>query len=158
MKCLTVCQPFAHLIVSGDKAVENRTWPTSHRGPLLIHAGLSRSWWTQELERDLGIRRDDPRVDYGFIVGRCRVVACVRVDEARRRGLKYAGGPWCWILEDRVSFAVRTPYRGAMGLFEVEEALLLGIKTIPARLPGCRIDPFASAPVPAEQGLFGGSS
>ena len=39
MKALTIKQPWASLIIYGDKDVENRSWPTSYRGPLLIHAG-----------------------------------------------------------------------------------------------------------------------
>jgi hypothetical protein len=40
MKTLTVRQPWASLIVTGAKDVENRSWPTSYRGTLLIHAGV----------------------------------------------------------------------------------------------------------------------
>jgi hypothetical protein len=36
---LTVLQPWAHLVASGIKTIETRTWATSYRGPLLIHAG-----------------------------------------------------------------------------------------------------------------------
>jgi hypothetical protein len=43
-KALTICQPYAELIARGEKVIENRTWPTSYRGPLLIHAGKSREW------------------------------------------------------------------------------------------------------------------
>lgn len=32
-------QPWAALIVHGVKDVENRSWPTRFRGPVLIHAG-----------------------------------------------------------------------------------------------------------------------
>lgn len=39
MKALSILQPWATLIVSGAKDVENRTWPTGHRGPMLVHAG-----------------------------------------------------------------------------------------------------------------------
>lgn len=38
MKTLTVRQPEAWLLVHGIKDVENRTWSTTHRGPLLIHS------------------------------------------------------------------------------------------------------------------------
>lgn len=38
MKTLTVKQPWASLIVSGIKDIENRTWATKYRGPVLIHA------------------------------------------------------------------------------------------------------------------------
>src|SRR3546814_4442712 len=44
MKALTICQPYAELILLGLKRVENRSKPTRHRGPLLIHAGKSRDW------------------------------------------------------------------------------------------------------------------
>lgn len=38
MIALSIRQPWAWLIVHGHKPVENRTWRTNHRGPLLIHA------------------------------------------------------------------------------------------------------------------------
>ena len=40
MKALSVRQPWAELIVAGLKDVENRTWRTDYRGPVLIHAGM----------------------------------------------------------------------------------------------------------------------
>lgn len=40
MRALTIRQPFAWAIAAGHKAVENRSWSTSYRGPLAIHAGL----------------------------------------------------------------------------------------------------------------------
>src|ERR1051326_1498970 len=39
VKALSVRQPWAWLIIYGGKDIENRDWPTSHRGPTLIHAG-----------------------------------------------------------------------------------------------------------------------
>lgn len=38
MKALSIQQPWAWAIVKRDKRVENRTWPTTYRGPVLIHA------------------------------------------------------------------------------------------------------------------------
>lgn len=38
MKALSVRQPWAALIVTGAKDVENRSWTTKHRGPLAIVA------------------------------------------------------------------------------------------------------------------------
>src|SRR5262249_14891229 len=38
MFALTVRQPYASLLVLGFKEFECRSWPTRHRGPLLIHA------------------------------------------------------------------------------------------------------------------------
>ncbi len=36
--CLSVRNPWASLIVTGLKGIENRTWTTSHRGRIAIHA------------------------------------------------------------------------------------------------------------------------
>ena len=38
MKCLSLWQPWASLVVIGAKRFETRSWPTNYRGPLLIHA------------------------------------------------------------------------------------------------------------------------
>jgi len=41
MKCLSVSQPFANLIVHGKKTIELRRWNTNFRGEFLLHAPLS---------------------------------------------------------------------------------------------------------------------
>ena len=38
MKCLSVCQPFANLILEGKKTIELRKWNTEFRGEFLVHA------------------------------------------------------------------------------------------------------------------------
>ena len=38
MKCLSIKQPFARLIVSGKKKIEIRSWKTWYRGELILHA------------------------------------------------------------------------------------------------------------------------
>ena len=38
MKCLSLKQPFAELLISGKKTVELRKWNTKFRGKFLIHA------------------------------------------------------------------------------------------------------------------------
>ncbi|WP_406404181.1 hypothetical protein [Streptomyces uncialis] len=40
LRALTLRQPWASAITELGKNVENRTWHTTYRGPLLIHAGL----------------------------------------------------------------------------------------------------------------------
>jgi len=49
-KALSIRQPWAHLIVAGIKQIENRTWTTRYRGPLLIHAG---QLWHDETIADI---------------------------------------------------------------------------------------------------------
>jgi len=40
LKCLSISQPFADLIVSGKKTIELRKWNTNFRGEFLIHAPI----------------------------------------------------------------------------------------------------------------------
>lgn len=124
MMCLTVCQPYASLILlphsdPRHKRVENRTWYTSHRGPLLIHAGKSRDWLDSYPCEDL-------ELPFGVILGRVELVACVRKDTGWAewkypwlRGHQHAEGPWMWVLQKPRLFDRPIPYRGAQGLFAV---------------------------------------
>jgi hypothetical protein len=38
MKCLSLKQPYAQLLVSGKKTIELRSWDTKFRGEFLVHA------------------------------------------------------------------------------------------------------------------------
>jgi len=38
LRALSLRQPWAWLVTNGSKDIENRSWHTNHRGPLLIHA------------------------------------------------------------------------------------------------------------------------
>jgi hypothetical protein len=44
VKALTLHQPWAPAIAEGIKTIETRSWSTSYRGPLAIHAGKSTEW------------------------------------------------------------------------------------------------------------------
>jgi hypothetical protein len=99
VKAITVLQPFAELIACGEKRVENRTWLTHHRGPLAIHAGLSR--------RMLGDGHD--AMAFGAIVAVAELVECLPLAGARQRRIDddplawladhpHVEGPWCWVL------------------------------------------------------------
>ncbi len=46
MKCLSIKQPFAELIVLGKKTIELRTWNTKFRGEFLVHA-------SQKLDKEI---------------------------------------------------------------------------------------------------------
>jgi len=115
-KALTICQPYAELIACGDKPIENRRWPTSYRGPLLIHAGKSREWMDPDDEREYV---------FGAFVASADLVACLLIGQAwpsRWRHLQsheHANGPWCWILENIQRLPSPIPYRGAQGLWNV---------------------------------------
>lgn len=115
MKCLSVCQPWAWAIVNGVKAVENRSWRTAHRGPILIHAGKSRRWLGAE---ELPEAPEEGELPFGFVVGGVEVLDCVPVGEVRDR--RFAFGPWCWILARPWKLDHPVALAGKLWLFDVD--------------------------------------
>lgn len=105
MKALTIAQPYAELIASGEKRVENRGWRTPYRGLLAIHAGKSRAWLTPD---------SDPDVPFGAFVAVAELRAVVPVGElpAALRGHAHAFGPWCWLLGRVVRLPRPLPAKG----------------------------------------------
>jgi hypothetical protein len=119
VKALTICQPYAHLIATGEKVVENRTWPTSHRGTVAIHAGRSLEWL------DPNDKSRYPGMAFGAVVAVARLAACVRVENltaAPWAGHEHAFGPWCWCLADVRVLREPVDCRGAQGLWTLEAA------------------------------------
>ena len=41
MKSISIRQPYASLILGGEKTIEIRSWPTKYRGPILIVSSAS---------------------------------------------------------------------------------------------------------------------
>ena len=85
---ISIRQPWAWLIIQGVKAVENRGWYTSYRGPLLIHAAKGCTFpewcdaWDWIDERFPHVRRLYPPPTYtaierGGITGIVDLTACV---------------------------------------------------------------------------------
>jgi hypothetical protein len=119
MKALTVKQPWASLIAAGIKDVENRSWPTRYRGPLLIHAGaafdISAKRVVNEFQGHYVPPRDDlfrdpmPRAG---IIARIELVDCIR-----NSGSEWAEpGEWHWILSN-AQIVEFEPCRGKLGLW-----------------------------------------
>jgi hypothetical protein len=88
MKCITVKQPWASLICSGLKDIENRTWKTSFRGRILIHASQKPDYdiiytnnkGIREVLEDEGflyIDDIDAYCSVGKIIGSVEIVDCV---------------------------------------------------------------------------------
>jgi hypothetical protein len=131
MKAVTICQPYPRLIYTGEKPVENRTWPTRYRGPLAIHAGKSRQWLDDD-DISFAIAAGDPLV-FGAVVATCILADCLRVEDIDRgmydhrfpqlRSRAHCHGPWCWVLTDVQRLAVPVPWRGSQGLFDIPDTV-----------------------------------
>lgn len=143
MKALSIRQPWAWAILHAGKRVENRQWERAprRRGPILIHA--SKSMTREEYEdgllfMDFALRTGEahaadfakplpPRfadLTRGAIVGRANLVAA-GFGEARVSD-RWATGPLHIILRDVEALGSPVPYKGALGFFDVPDALLAG--------------------------------
>lgn len=75
MKVLTIKQPWATLIMQGDKRFEFRSWQTKYRGDLLIHAGKGID---EEAMKRLAKYLPD-EIPLGKILGKVTLVDCVKM-------------------------------------------------------------------------------
>jgi hypothetical protein len=107
MKALTLTQPWATLVAIGAKTIETRSWATSYRGPLAIHAAAGYGKGGAKAHKALcgtepfcsvlnaackahydaldtsgGVLRamaESPFMPMGMIVATCDLVDCVQV-------------------------------------------------------------------------------
>jgi ASCH domain len=107
MKALTVRQPWASAIIWAGKTVENRSWTTSYRGRLYIHAG-------QRLE-PVDVLPVGAPVPRGAIIGTVELTGCHRCDGSC--SVWAEADLWHWVLADPVALAEPVPCRGALGLW-----------------------------------------
>lgn len=118
-KALSIRQPWAYLLAQGLKDIENRTWSTLYRGPLLIHAGQGMSADEYRdccrLAARIGIQIPGfSTFDRGGIIGIANLVDCVMAHDS-----PWFFGPYGFVLAD----ARPLPFyecRGQLGLFEVD--------------------------------------
>lgn len=141
MKALSIRQPWAWLIVNGFKDIENRTWRTNYRGPVLIHAGqvidremerLLRHWaigihtnpagFLSPKERpdliEMASRYcEDMELSVGGIVGQAEIVDCVSESHS-----PWFQGRFGFVLADAKPLQF-VPMRGRLGFFDVAMTL-----------------------------------
>jgi hypothetical protein len=109
---LTIKQPYATLIVTGVKDVENRTWdpPGGYRGEIFIHAG--RTYVDEKLPTDLWLPHRSTFTQ-GAIIGTAHIVDVIDDSDS----------PWAikghrhWVLDYPVIWDTPMPWRGQLGLW-----------------------------------------
>ncbi|TCP38764.1 ASCH domain-containing protein [Tamaricihabitans halophyticus] len=111
MRALSIRQPWAALILAGHKPTENRTWHTTYRGPLAIHAGQRYDRNARHLAAEFGITTT-PR-------GWLGTVELIDVHHDRDCCRPW-GEPdtWHWVMTNPQPFAAPIPGRGQLGLHQ----------------------------------------
>jgi hypothetical protein len=116
LSALSVRQPWAWLIMSGFKDIENRSWRINCPRTLLVHASLNRSASNnvEAIERRYGVLIPDD-LHFGAVVGVVDVVDCVK----RHPSKWFEPGGFGWVLANSRRLKPRS-CKGAVGLFRPE--------------------------------------
>lgn len=125
MKCLSVSQPFAELIILGKKTIELRKWNTNYRGELLIHAPL------KIRKEDVKRLKIGKKFVTGAIVGKVEIYDVKKYDSQKQvksdqkfhfASKNFHDRTYGFMLKNAKVFRVPIPYKGQLGLFEVRLA------------------------------------
>ena len=122
---LSVRQPWAYLIVMGQKTIELRSWSTPYRGLLLIHAAKKVD---EKAMRYFDLQ--DSGLDTGCLVGGVELVDVIRMapDTLRRRRWEHRGfGPFTGsmyglVLQAPQVFSEPIPMLGSLGMFDIVDS------------------------------------
>ena len=122
MKCLSICQPFAELIVQGKKTIELRKWNTKFRGEFLVHA--AKNFLQEDCKR---MKISSETMVTGAIIGKVNLVEVKKynsdkeLDEDRKKHhaeTNFTKNKYGFILEDPKKLRVPIEYSGKLNFFE----------------------------------------
>ena len=123
MKCLSVSQPFADLIISGKKIIELRKWNTNFRGEFLIHAPIK-----IRIE-DCKRLKINKKLVTGAIIGKAELyevkkynsVKGIKADQKFHLASKnFHGKTFGFMLKNMKSFRIPISCKGKLGFFEID--------------------------------------
>lgn len=126
MKAISIHQPWAWLIIHGGKSIENRTWNTKYRGPLVIHVTQRRSALEMEtalvwVQNNIGEREAwrvpcrVRRLNFGGIIGLVTLTDVLPPTSSPSNPW-HLPGYFGWVLTDPEPLPFR-PCGGAQGLW-----------------------------------------
>ena len=139
MKALSLTQPWATLVAIGAKRYETRSWFTSYRGQIAIHASKGFPAWAKETLREEPFRSvlyangaAAAWLPLGHVIAICDVTACIPTNaRASRQSLAniglteqefafgdYSEGRYAWRLENVRRLPEPIPAKGALGLWD----------------------------------------
>jgi len=123
MKCLSICQPFAELIIQNKKTIELRTWNTKIRGEFLVHAPIK---IRKDAYEKLKIKE---RLTTGAIIGKVELwdvkkyesVKEIQIDKKKHYSSTTSHEKiFGFILKNAKPFRIPIPWKGQLGFFDVD--------------------------------------
>jgi hypothetical protein len=147
LRAISLWQPWASAVALGLKRIETRHWPTSYRGPLLIHA--AKRWTVDErefhaLEHEAG--RLPAALPLGALIAVVDLVDCRRsedlasaISDDELAWGNYGPRRFGWLFEGVQQFPQPVTYRGRQSFFDVPLAgLPEGLRSILSDRPSGR--------------------
>ena len=130
MKVLSIIEPWATLIKENKKYIETRTWETSYRGELYIHASKKKINIKDEQIQELLKLLPSTEMNYGKIICKCQLVDCIYMDEKFINEIKqnkqeyicgyYQVGRYAWILEKTELIKPKIEAKGKLNIWNFE--------------------------------------
>ena len=123
MKCLSICQPFAELIIQNKKTIELRKWNTNFRGEFLVHAPIK---IRKEDYKKLKIKEN---LTTGAIIGKVELYDVkkyeslkeIQEDKNQHFSTKtFQKKTFGFILKNSKPLRIPIPWKGQLGFFDVE--------------------------------------
>jgi len=129
LKCLSLKQPYADLLVTGRKTIEIRKWNTNFRGPFLIHASKN-----VNKNACLTLGYDESNMVKGAIIGKAVVYDVIKyttidvfLDDRQKHfsiediKLDNSFKRYGFLVKDALKFREEIPYLGKLGFFEISD-------------------------------------
>jgi len=128
MKAISLTQPYATAVALSIKPEETRSWRTTYRGPLAIHASKGFPRWARDFAAEewvIGRLPPPSNLPLGAMLCLVRLVDCVRtedrighISETTFLYGDYTPGRWAWMLDLVEVFPEPIRATGALGLWE----------------------------------------
>jgi len=126
LKCLSIQQPWAWLVCSGDKDIENRDWKTDFRGTIAIHASTKKTQVNTFLKRDKSKRVKSSDFEFGAIIGLADIES-ISVFGKEHEGKPHAYGTYCWKMTNARFLRNPIPMLGQLGLRHLSDELAANV-------------------------------
>lgn len=132
MKVLSLTEPCATLIKEKKKKVETRSWKTSYRGELYIHASLTKIPKSWKEDKEFMKLVENIPLNFGNIICKCNLVDCIYmtkeyVEEMKSKNYQeyicgeYKEGRYAWILENIQPLKQPIKVKGHLSIWNYEE-------------------------------------
>lgn len=133
MKVISLTEPFATLIKEKKKKIETRSWKTSYRGEIYIHASntkVPKEW--KDNKKLMNLVQGE--LSFGKIICKCNLVDCIEMTDEWINKIKteqskeyicgiYEKGRYAWILENIEPLETPITVKGHLGIWNYEDKI-----------------------------------